>query len=199
MRKSRLLWLVFLVLFLVGGALLVPSVAWQVYGRLHGEAFYKGMPTSYWSGQCRNYYVEFYEHGGRANWRYQRRPSWADQLLSYCGVTASSDTDPLLNENDPLLKPDLEAIPVLVELLKTGDPQSQLVAAYVLEWIGMRAGAPELPMEKVQYALQAAVPALQEAARSDDKDVRKNMLSALWTIDPKVAFQTEKTLDWNLP
>jgi hypothetical protein len=49
-------------------------------------------------------------------------------------------------------------------------------------------------VEEVQRALQDAIPALQVAARSDDKDVRKDVLSALWTIDPKAAKRTEDAL-----
>jgi hypothetical protein len=46
-RRWRLL-LVLLLLLVLGGMLLLPSVRWPIYGWLRGEAFYQGMPTSYW-------------------------------------------------------------------------------------------------------------------------------------------------------
>ena len=53
--KRRRLVLVFLLLPLLGGLLLIPQVRWPVYGWLRGEAFYQGMPTSYWRGRIQRY------------------------------------------------------------------------------------------------------------------------------------------------
>lgn len=47
--KRRRLILILLLFLLVGGLLLFPQVRWPVSGFLRGEAFYQGMPTSWWA------------------------------------------------------------------------------------------------------------------------------------------------------
>ena len=72
MKRRRLLLALALLLFVVG-LLLVPSVRWPLYGWLRGEAFYQGMPTSYWHAEIV---------------RLNRSPSWMDYLLDRLGATA---------------------------------------------------------------------------------------------------------------
>src|SRR5262249_40577366 len=50
------LWLVLVLLLLVAGLALVPQVRWPIYGWFRGEAFYQGMPTSWWAQEIRESY-----------------------------------------------------------------------------------------------------------------------------------------------
>src|SRR5271154_6264238 len=105
--KHRLrLCLVLLLLLLVSGLLLAPSVRWPIYGWLRGEAFYQGMPTSYWRSEIT---------------RLNREPTWAERLLERIGVRrTNSDNDNVTavatGTHDPDLPWSTWTIPV--ELLK---------------------------------------------------------------------------------
>src|SRR4051812_35296657 len=55
MRRRVLLAAVALLVVFLGGALLAPDVRWAVWGRLRGEAFYRGRPTSYWEASLRRW------------------------------------------------------------------------------------------------------------------------------------------------
>src|SRR5690242_8106067 len=56
MKHRWRLWLLLLLLLLLGGLLLVPQVRWPVYGWLRGEAFYQGMPVSWWAEEIEENY-----------------------------------------------------------------------------------------------------------------------------------------------
>ena len=188
MKYGTRLYLMLLVL-LVGGLLLMPSIRWPVYGWLRGELFFQGMPTSYWRCRSREYSMHYYYSGGVPGRDYRRDPSWFEQLLNSCRAAESSTPD-LFLDGDP------SAVPMLVVLLQTGEPQTQLVAANGLLWVHLLGGR-FLPVEQVKSALQSAIPALQEAAEAADKDVRKSGLDTLWSVDPKIAMLTQDKLDNN--
>jgi hypothetical protein len=46
MKRRWKLWLA--LVLAIGGLFSLPAVYWRVIGRVKGEAFYKGRPTSYW-------------------------------------------------------------------------------------------------------------------------------------------------------
>ena len=58
MLKRHRLMLVLGLLFLLGSPLLMPSVRWSVYGWLREEAFYQGMPTSWWASEIQESFHE---------------------------------------------------------------------------------------------------------------------------------------------
>lgn len=185
MKRRRLL-LILPLLLLVSGLLLVPSVRWPIYGRLRGEAFYKGMPTSYWHDRCPEYFVHYnWENGIVIREDFSIGPSWLEQVLDFCGIY----------EDEPvnLFSGEADAIPVLIQLLRTGDRQAQLVAGYGLLMINGNS-LYEPDKEATQAALREAIPALQDAARSNDRDVRANALWTLRQIDPEIADRTEEAL-----
>ena len=70
-KRRRPTLVLVLVLLLVGGLLLVPSIRWPVYGWLRGEAFYQGLPTSYWRAEIA---------------RVDEWPTLTDQLLERIGM-----------------------------------------------------------------------------------------------------------------
>ena len=154
------LWVV-LLLLLVGGLLLVPAVHWPVYGWLRGEAFYQGMPTSYWHSQISTPYKE---------------PSWAGRLLEQVGGTRTHiGFYRNLMVPSELLNNDPADILVLKELLHSDDIKSKVIAATLLR---KQLGGEETELIK---------PVLLEGATSDDTDVRNAALETLKAIDPEGA------------
>src|SRR5438552_17499518 len=56
MRSRKFLCYLCSLLVLIGAVLLLlPSVRWTLLGRLRGESFYRGRPTSYWRLQVKSY------------------------------------------------------------------------------------------------------------------------------------------------
>jgi hypothetical protein len=175
--KRCRLFLVLVLLLMVSGLLLLPQVRWPLYGWLRGEAFYQGMPTSYWSLECE-----------RAGSEDQQSPIWFDRWFGWLGISRASNPR-ALSAGDP------RAIPVCIELLQTQGRWSRWMGAYALGIIAMTAREPGTQNEAVQSALQAAVPILQEAARTGNSDVRREILGTLMLIDPAAARVTEDALD----
>lgn len=81
----------------------------------------------------------------------------------------------ILIENVPfaLRNEDPAVFPILIALLRTDDSHSQMVAAHLLSNFGVQT--------------KMAIPALQDAAMSDDKLVRIAALEALGAIAPEGA------------
>ena len=126
-RRLLLRAVLLLVAVLAGalaGALLSPDLGWRAWGRLRGEAFYKGRPTSYWRGRVSAWNdLGFYPP---ANDLVVRRPRWwADCPPWRSGQLVAPD--PWAGESFP--DDDPAAIPVLVELLRDGDAQVRADAA----------------------------------------------------------------------
>ena len=118
----------------LAGSLLSPDVRWWVCGRLRGEAFYRGKPTSYWRGRVLAWNdLGFYPP---ANDLIVRRPPWwADCLPWRSGRAASLAEEEPFPENDPA------AVPVLVELLRDRDADVRADAAEALKRINPLAAA----------------------------------------------------------
>jgi hypothetical protein len=110
--KRRQLLLTLLLLLLLGGLLLVPQVRWPIYGWLRGEAFYQGMPTSYWS-------IQIDRHYGLTKDR-------IDDLRQLLGLRSGVVSD------DRVLSVDVGAVPVLTELLSDPEPKVRWAAVWQL-------------------------------------------------------------------
>ena len=181
MPKHRLL--LALVLLLLTGLLLIPSVRWPAYGRLRGEAFYQGMPTSWWAKEIEGSYYYFgYANsggGGTSVWCVESPASLWDQVLSRLkpGTTAISVTRITLGS--PLLVGDAQALPVLLALLRGESVKGRRVASCGLSALrGLLARSRPNP-EVVQ--------ALLTAIEDSDDIVRRDAIAALQHIDPDAA------------
>jgi len=139
------------------------------YGWLRGEAFYQGMPTSYWHAEIT---------------RLNREPTWMDKLLERLGPTridyeyvyAPTIDKPgrgavrsSMKVPTALLTEDQAALPVLIAMLRTDDELAQDIAALVLSRFGAKA--------------QAAVPALRDVATAKERSSSASALSALRAIE----------------
>jgi hypothetical protein len=160
-RRRRLL----LILPLLSGLLLLPQVRWPVYGWLRGEAFYQGMPTSYWREECRHWLPREIRISATPQVEWNRQSSefekWRDSFLHLPK-----------NETFPLITGDPQCLPVLIELLQFEDKQLSRIVLYALERIGSGA--------------VAVVPILAQRIREDDP-LDLWVAHALWSIDPKAA------------
>src|SRR5262249_53218012 len=90
--------------------------------------------------------------------------------------------DKLPPDKLPLLEGDAEAVPVLIELLRSRDRQVRLIAAEGLERVGAKA--------------DAAIPALTNALSDADADVRAQAGQALYRIDRDAARRVG--LEWTI-
>ncbi len=123
MNKTARKWLLrggCLVLFLaLAAVLLLPPARIRIFGYLRGEQFFDGMPTSYWREVIRE----------QSHRRGPRTPTLWDKVLGYLGLEPPPPDRMAGATRDA-------AIPVLLELLKDGDPGVRLFAADVLRLNG---------------------------------------------------------------
>jgi hypothetical protein len=145
----------------------------EISGRWHGEAVYQGQCTSSWRQELLHWKVVC--SGGinafTYRWRQRQHPPWDEWLGSVTGTHRSFF--PL--EKLPLLQGDVEAVPVLLELLKDPEPQIRLVAAEGLGAVGPPASV--------------AVPHLFDALPDVDSDVHREIEDALFRIDIEAAHR----------
>jgi hypothetical protein len=164
------------------GALALPAVRWQLWGRLRGEAFYRGRPTSYWTGRLRTESCEVRQYadprarGGMAVRVVTRpgpyRPPVIGRLCRLLGVGPPAE-EVLFDGGEAG-----RLVPVLIELLKDPDPSVVRVAALSLGALGpaARESAPALAAALaacsdenlrlvLAYALSRTAPHPDEAAR----------------------------------
>ncbi|OAI46023.1 hypothetical protein AYO44_12130 [Planctomycetaceae bacterium SCGC AG-212-F19] len=114
-------------LLLVGSLLLVPSVRWPIYGWLRGEAFYQGMPTSYWSREIQQWNGKA-EYGRSVCGKRSSPPStWIDQVKEHFGLQTSLTPE--------VLETDAQALPVLRALAKDPNPEVRSCAAQAIHII----------------------------------------------------------------
>jgi hypothetical protein len=137
-------------------------------GWWRGEAKYKGRYTNSWRAELRSYDNCFRIS---SEWYFCHTPSRWEQWLSKIlpnSSQLSNRFDPPWEDGDP------EAIPVLVELLKSPERHVRIIAAYGLEIIGPPA--------------RDAIPALLAMLlRDDDEDVATEAWCAIESVDPAVA------------
>jgi HEAT repeats len=177
MSRRRLLRAVLLLAVVLVGALHSPGVRWRLWGWLHGEAFHRGRPTSYWAGRMRGnqraLVSEDMDPAGPAVRVYLAvsAPPWApweNALRLRLGLSEVPPEEVLLDGHDSA-----SAVPVLITLFKDDDPQVHDAAAFCLSILG-----PES---------RKAVPALVGALKDDDANVRAAAAQALKRIDPQAA------------
>ena len=181
MKHHRRVFLVLVLLLLVGGMLLVPSVRWPIYGWLRGEAFYQDMPTSWWASEIRERYQHFpYElvvdnkpDQGPLTWHVvARSPLW-DQVWQQLKTTSPSGQMWDVEFGGPLLDGDLAALPVLLALIRNDSAKVRRVAIS-----GLYVQGKERP---------EVVAALVEAAEDPDNEARQDARVTLQLLEPEDA------------
>jgi hypothetical protein len=167
--RRRLVWLL-IVLFVAGFVTIAlsPRGRWIIHGLWHGESFYKGLPTSYWREQAKE---------------------WADseKTVDGGGFSGSGDAAPppkLLDQirergnkalpTNPAPSPighHRKGIPVFLELLDDPDPDVRRYAAFALADIGQEA--------------KVAVPRLAGLLRDGTPEVRRVAAIAILMIEKR--------------
>jgi hypothetical protein len=159
MKRHWRLSLHLFAILIAAGLFLLPSVRWPVIGWARGEAFYQGMPTSYWHNEIQTRYEQRRLRMASSDLKcatveiyWERQPTaweeWFDKTLA-----RSQSAVPLKSEE--------EAIPVLKELFVSGDIKVRRFAAERLWGLGE--------------------PLLYEAAESDDEQVRREAIAG-WQL-----------------
>jgi HEAT repeat protein len=141
MKKRRLIAPILLQL-VVGGLFALPIVRIGIEGYLRGESFFRGLPASYWREQL---LLRERLREERASQPFiDRVPAraprhWTDSLPSF--LRKKSAVDDL---DAPLFERDIEALTVLLDLLRDQDPEVRQSACVEIGKIGPRA-APAIP------------------------------------------------------
>lgn len=173
MKRRWRLWLI-LAMLLLGDSLLHPAVHWRLIGWAKGEAFYQGRPKSYWRWEWEWWHPMWTSAGAflpdyaleRYVW-YRSPSDWATILDNRFGIKVNSP------DRLPLLKGDVESVPVLLQLLETQNNDLKLIACGGRQLIGQRAA-------------NEAVPILLRLVRKND-DFSSSAWEALYRIDPELA------------
>ena len=179
MATMKLRWLLLLLLLLpiLGGLFLVPSVRWSVYGWLKGEAFYRGMPTSRWVTVIEELYHPFPSDRPAftptlPTWVIDTQPSFTDRVRQQ--ITPGKTTLAIDNTlGGALLDGDHDALPVLLALIHSNSAKARRVAVSGLVAHGK--ARPEI------------VQALLHATQDPDEDVRGDAKMALKEVAPDAA------------
>jgi hypothetical protein len=165
MKRRWRLWLGLALLLIVGASLLQPAVYWRIIGRARGEAFYQGMPTSYWKNELRRFEMMDFFLSGDLYFRPRPPTSTERWLRKHLGIHFAKNPFASGCCEDPAV------LPVLMELLGCEDPQVQLIAIQSLAAIGPEA--------------RPAGEKLCEVARTTPEYlVYREAGRALWSIDP---------------
>jgi hypothetical protein len=158
-----------------------PTPRTVLLGLLRDESFYKGRPTSYWSGAIKSWAANFYALPPAP---LPPAPTWYGRLRAVlAGLTAADDALPGAG-GDP------KAIPVLIELLRDKD-------AVVREWAaGNLAMMPSNPEAAHTFAtnLPKAVPALIEVLRDEDRGVRQRAAECVRMWAPAMGTKAQAAL-----
>jgi HEAT repeat len=156
-------------------------VRWQAWGRLRGEAMYRGRPTSYWAGRLKTEQVTLYYYQeprpGRGdlakvvrNPFVPRQPGLPDRLCRLLGRNYTPPEELLFDggEADRL-------VPVLTELLRSDDAAVVKTAARCLGGLGpeARQSAPVLATVWVRWD------------DSEDESLRFTLAYALLSVEPR--------------
>jgi hypothetical protein len=101
-RRWRI-WLGLGLLLFVAASFLLPAVRWRVIGWVRGEAFYQGMPTSYWAKEvarlesewCTDRWTFGYDRVGGLGFMPATVPSFWDEVKEAIGLgTSPQPPDP---------------------------------------------------------------------------------------------------------
>jgi hypothetical protein len=167
-------------LLLVTGLVLVPKVPWSVSGALRGEAFYRGMPVSWWEQEIDRAYVR--DIDPRVHFLGHKLPAPSDwyrivpaslwdrgkQWVQY-GQTIT----PGYADTPPLLYGDPQALPVLLILIRSRSAKVRQAAI-----TGLFAQGNQEP---------EVVAALREALNDPDNVVRQDAEAGLQQLDFETA------------
>jgi HEAT repeats len=185
MRRRWRLCVSLALLLAIVGVSLHPAVYWPTYGWLRGEAFYKGMPTSYWEEEAAAYTPIFFDQwqpkhdDGTAAWKSRKvdRYRWILAHMPPQGTPLEPAPCPaIVNDRPPLADGDPDAIPVLLQLLQSRVETVRWLAVWEMVELGSRAND--------------AIPALHELLTSDDAGARHRAATALRAIDPDAAKES---------
>jgi len=132
--KHRWRLMAVFVLLLLTGLLLVPQVRWPVYGWVRGEAFYQGMPTSWWNHEVRRIDWDRIVISPAPILAQNSVPAWMPEPIKWLW-------DPPMYGLDLVLAPSREAIPVLAELMRDEDNTVRRRASLALQLIDPEAAA----------------------------------------------------------
>ena len=165
-RRWRLLFCLAAVVILATAALYQSALI----GWWRGEAKYKGRYTNSWRAELRSYSViPLADVGTFDSFFFFRKPSgwetWLAKLAPW--QVETNDYCPPLQEGD------LEAMPVVVELLRAPEANVRVIAAWGIKEIGAPA--------------RAAIPALLALENDKDPDVRLACQLAIGSINHKIA------------
>jgi len=167
-RRRRLLFC------LAGVVILATLAVYQsaLIGWWRGEAKYKGRYTNSWRAELRGYdRIGIGDYG--VDWIFVRRPSRLEVWLA----KVMRGNAPKVHPPAPLQDGDPEAIPVLVELLKSPEPIVRIMAASGLQQIGSLASE--------------AVPALSALVDDEDGDVAFTARQAIRIIHYEIEHKEE--------
>ncbi|OAI46022.1 hypothetical protein AYO44_12125 [Planctomycetaceae bacterium SCGC AG-212-F19] len=182
MNRHKRLFLVLLLLPVVGGLLLMPSVRWPVYGWLRGEVFYQGMPVSWWANEIESLYQPMWVPVSvsiirRTTWSVERHPSLWDKIRERLGLknTAVPVMDTTLG--GPLVDGDADALPLLLALVRNPSPKVRRLAISGLEAQGQK--RPKVP--------PVVAGAIGEAVNDSDDEVQYDARAALRLLNLEAA------------
>jgi hypothetical protein len=154
-------------ILVLGAALVAPSSRYPLVGVLRGERFFHGMPTSYWSNEIRSI-------GGLSVENHL--PLGVQSLCAYLGMESVIPYfDVYQSVRYMGLRADVEAVPVLIDLLRDEDGSVRGLAAQALG----------------EYGLEAvpAVPSLHQLLHDHEASVREHAASALTRMDLDTAAE----------
>jgi hypothetical protein len=139
----------------------------DLVGWWRGEAKYKGRFTNSWRIELRQYDQRLAMVSlGIVSWEYRRKPTQWERLLA---KVLPSKQVAILHLDPPLQEGDIQAIPVLLELLCAPEPNVRALAVRGLGEVGP--------------AARTAVPSLQSALNDESDEVAHEAASALHSID----------------
>jgi hypothetical protein len=177
-RRNWVRALVWVGLLLVASAVALPTPRQVLLGWLRGEAFYGGMPTSWWQRELARWQVVDMSPLAPATSQpvcWLREASWVRETLYGEGSMSASWNYDFSKSDLDVLAGNPKAVPVLLELLSDNEWSVRILAARGLGSIGPPAGA--------------AVPTLLQLREQSPAVVAKECEEAIRRIDPARAHR----------
>jgi len=182
--KKRWLWCGLLLLGSVA-VLLFPSSRWRLVGWVQGESFYKGRPTSYWRERVKQRKTASSSTGAATA---SSSTLWQHLRKHFAGSDITDERRPLLITRGRINIPDVDALPVLIELIPDTDAD---IAAYTFEKLRIlgqnaAAAAPALIRQLDHADLSRRLDAASTLAciGSDHPELVPILLALLQELDP---------------
>jgi HEAT repeat protein len=172
LRRRKLLWAVV--------ALCAALTAWTGYEHWFAPKgpSYRGKTAAQWQAELRCWeplLKTARNKGGRWTWWVYFPPTHEVWLAKFGVSRRDYDAKLALVEGDP------EAVPVLLELLKSPSPKARRAAAQGLEKVACK--APQFPPAQLDAATQALLAAIDD----EDQAVRLDAEQALFSVDREAA------------